>query len=200
MKKRFENYPKFLLGLFLVIWIFLSFSPRYVDVWVAENILVVLFVLLLVFSYRKFRFSNLSYSLFFVLLVLHIFGAYYTYTEMPLFDLVASWLGLARNHYDRVIHFLFGFLFFIPTYEFLSRKFNVKGFWGFLVAFLLVTSLKGIYEVFEWLYLVVREESILGTHFLGMQGDQWDAQKDIVLGMIGSIVAWIILGLKSLRR
>ena len=195
-----ENYPKILFVLFLAIWIFLAINPWYRTVWVAENILTVLFVGLLALTYKKFRFSNLSYSLFFILLTLHTIGSHYSYTEMPLFDLIRDWLNLSRNHYDRVVHFLFGILFFIPSYEFISRKLKVKGFWGFLLAFFVVTALKGTYEVIEFIHILVTKEEIIGTHFLGMQGDIWDAQKDLFLGMMGSAIAWFGLWLKNVVK
>ena len=116
---------------------------------------------------------------------------------MPLFDLIKDWFNLSRNHYDRVVHFLFGIIFYIPAYEFISKKLKIKGFWGLLLAFFFVTALKGIYEVIEYLWLVLTKDDIIGTHFLGMQGDQWDAQKDMALGMIGSFTAGIILWFKE---
>ena len=195
-----KNYPKLLLVLFSIIWVVLAISPHYRQVWLAENVLTVLFVFLLIITYNKFKFSNLSYTLFFIFLVLHTIGNHYTYTEMPLFDLIKDWFGLSRNHYDRVVHFLFGFLFYIPSYEFISKKLKIKGFWGLLLAFFFVTALKGIYEVIEYCWLVITKGDIIGTHFLGMQGDQWDAQKDMSLGMIGSLIAGIIVWFKAKRK
>ena len=195
-----KNYPKILLFLFLVFWVFIAISPWYREAWIAENILTVFFVGLLIFTYNKFRFSNLSYTLFFTILVLHTIGSYYTYTEMPLFDLLRDSFGLARNHYDRVVHFLFGILFFIPTYEFISKKFKVKGFWGLFLSFLMIIALKGTFEVFEYLYVILTKSEIIGQHYLGMQGDQWDTQKDIALGMLGSAMAWIGFWIKDLWK
>ena len=195
-----KNYPKILLFLFLVFWVFIAISPWYREAWVAENILTVFFVGLLIFTYNKFRFSNLSYTLFFTILFLHTIGSYYTYTEMPLFDLLRDSFGLARNHYDRVVHFLFGILFFIPTYEFISKKFRVKGFWGLFLSFLIIIALKGTYEVFEYLYVILTKSEIIGQHYLGMQDDEWDTQKDIALGMLGSAMAWVGFWIKDLWK
>ncbi|MAG78756.1 hypothetical protein CMI39_00660 [Candidatus Pacearchaeota archaeon] len=201
MKEGFnKNYPKILFVIFLIIWVFLAISPSYRGIWVAENILTILFVSLLVLTYRKFKFSNLSYTLFFILLILHTVGSHYSYTEMPLFNLIRDSLDLTRNHYDRLIHFLFGILFFIPTYEFISRKLRVKGFWGLFLAFFVVTSLKGIYEVLEYAYILVTKSETIGTYFLGMQGDQWDAQKDLFFGVIGSAFTWIGISIKEFLK
>ncbi len=195
-----DSYLKTLFSLFLTIWVILAVSPSYRGIWISENILTVIFICFLIATYKKFRFSNLSYSLFFIFLVLHTIGSHYSYTEMPLFNLVRDYFSLTRNHYDRFIHFLFGVLFFIPAYEFISKKLKVSGFWLFLLAFLAITALKSIYEIFEWIYLLYTKDELIGTHFLGMQGDQWDAQKDIALGMLGSAISWFLLWLKKVKK
>lgn len=201
MKKRLkDNYPKILFGLFLLLWIFLAISPKYRGVWVVENVLSVLFITFLIITYKKFRFSNLSYTLFFIFFVLHTLGSHFTYTNMPLFNWIKDLFDLSRNHYDRLVHFLFGLMFFIPCYEFISEKLKIKYFWGYLLAFLAITALKGIYEVVEFAYVLITRNEIIGAYFLGMQGDQWDAQKDLAWGLFGSAAAWFILWLKTKNK
>ena len=195
-----KNYPRILLGVFLVFWIIVAISPLYRGVWIAENILTVLFVGFLILTYKKFKFSNLSYTLLVAFLVLHTIGSQYSYTEMPLFELIRDSFGLARNYYDRVVHFLFGLIFFIPGYEFISKKLKIKGFWAFFLTFLAVVSLQSIFEVIEFAFILITRSEIIGTHYLGMQGDQWDAQKDMALGMLGSGIAWIWIWLKGLKK
>lgn len=194
MKKQ-DYYPAILLGIFLIIWVLLALSPNYRSIWLDENILSVGLVVLLVATYHKFRFSNFSYTLLFFFLVLHTIGSHYTYAEMPLFDAVKETFDLSRNHYDRVVHFLFGIVFYFPIYEFLSRKLNVKGWWKYFLPFMLIIALKGIYEVLEVGYHLVRESKLVENNFLGMQGDTWDAQKDMFLGMIGAGISWLVLGI-----
>ena len=202
MKRDFkENYPKILLGLFFIFWIIIAISPKYRNVWFYENILTVLFIGFLVLTYKKFRFSNFTYSVLFFFMILHTIGSYYSYAEMPLFDLIKSLLGLSRNNYDRIVHFLFGLIFFFPIYEFISRKFNIKGSWGFLFVFLVIAALKGIFEIIEWFYVLITSSNILIlTNYLGEQGDNWDAQKDMLFGVIGSIISWIYFGLRKISR
>ena len=199
MKRDFkENYPKILLGLFFIFWIIIAISPKYRNVWFYENILTVLFIGFLVLTYKKFRFSNFTYSVLFFFMILHTIGSYYSYAEMPLFDLIKSLLGLSRNNYDRIVHFLFGLIFFFPIYEFISRKFNIKGSWGFFLTFLVIAALKGIFEIIEWMYvLITHSDAIIVANYLGEQGDLWDAQKDMFVGIIGSIISWIYLGIKK---
>lgn len=200
-----NNYPKLLLWIYLIIWAILAISPNYRGVWIAENILTVLFIGLLVFSYRKFRFSNFSYTLIFIFMVLHSIGGHYAYNEMPLFDLIQNEFDLSRNHYDRVIHFLFGLLFFVPIYEVITRIFRVPEGWrGLLLTFLVVTSLKGGFEALEYGYLVVTRggelNELLVTNYLGQQGDAFDAYKDIALGIFGAGIALVLCWVKGLGR
>ena len=194
-----ENYPKVLLILFTIFWIIVAIAPKYRGVWIAENILSVLFIIFLILTYNKFRFSNFTYSMLFLFLVLHTIGSYYSYAEMPLFNLIKELFNLSRNHYDRVIHFLFGLIFFFPVYEFIHKKLKIKLSWAFLLAFFVIVALKGIFEVIEWLLVIVTRGNVtIVTNYLGMQGDPWDAQKDMFVGMIGSILSWIWAGLRNI--
>ncbi len=186
-----DAYPKVLLGIFVLFWLALAIAPKYRQAWVAENILTVLFILLLVFTYKHFRFSNFSYTLLFGFMILHSVGAYYSYTENPLFDLLKEQFSWERNHYDRVVHFLFGFVFFFPVQEFYARYLKVKGWWSYFMSFVTIISFKALYEIIEYVYLLVTRSDVIGDYFLGMQGDQWDAQKDMILGILGACLAWL---------
>ena len=192
-----ENYPRILLILFLIIFLISAVNPNYMIVWVYENIITIVFLFLLIITYKKFKFSNLTYTLLFILLVLHAIGSHYSYSEMPLFDLIKDNFNLERNNYDRLVHFLFGFIFYFPVYEIISWKFKIKSFWAYLIAFLIITGFKGIYEVIEYVSILISKNDVIGTNFLGMQGDQWDAQKDMILGMIGALLAWIFIWIKN---
>ena len=193
-----ENCPKILFVIYLVIWIWAAIEPRYRGVWIDENIMPVLFIIILIVSYRWFKFSNSSYSLIFVFMVLHVIGGHWSYAEMPLFDYIKDIYGLSRNHYDRVVHFLFGVLLFVPVYEVLIRIFKVpKGWRGLFLAFLIIAALKGLFEVIEYLYTAVRNNSLTVTNYLGEQGDPFDALKDIGLGIFGGLISWIAFSIKK---
>lgn len=196
MKKK-DYYPTILLGIFFIIWLLLAISPNYRSIWFDENILSVGLVVLLVVTYKKFRFSNFSYTLLFFFLVLHTIGSHYTYAEMPLFDVLKEIFSLSRNHYDRIVHFLFGLVFYFPLYEFMNQKLKIKGWWKYFMPFMMIVALKGIYEVIEVGYHLVRESKLVENNFLGMQGDIFDAQKDMFLGMIGAGISWLGLWVRK---
>lgn len=192
-----EDYPKILLFLFSIFWIIVAIKPHYRSVWVAENILSVILIFFLIVTYKKFRFSNFTYSMLFLFMILHTIGSYYSYAGVPLFFWIQETFNLSRNHYDRVVHFLFGLVFFFPVLEILERKLKIKNSWAFLLAFLVIVSMKGIFEIIEWGYVWVTSENIsVVENYLGMQGDVWDAQKDISVGMVGAFLSWIGIFLK----
>src|SRR3989344_5181195 len=187
-----DLYVKILLIIYLVFFVILAIDPRYRLIWAYESLLSAILVIGLILTYKKFKFSYLSYTLIFVYLIFHTIGSHYTYSEMPLFDLIKNDFGFQRNNYDRVVHFLFGFSFYFALYDIINKNIKgIKNFWKYLLAFLIIVSLNGIYEIIEYLSLVVTQSNLVEGNFLGMQGDVWDAQRDIIAGMIGALVSWI---------
>jgi len=156
--------------------------------WLLENLLVFFYAGLLVASYRRFAFSNLSYGLFGLFLSLHMVGAHYTYSETPFGFWLQEALDLSRNHYDRIVHFCFGLLIAYPFREFLLRITGVHRQWSYLLAVVTVLGFSGFYEALEGMAAIIVSPE-LGTAFLGTQGDEWDAQKDTALAFAGAVVA-----------
>lgn len=187
-----------LFALYILIWFALAYNPSYRDDWVLENILVFLALPVIIWSNKRIGFSRASLWMLFIFFLLHAIGAHYTYSEMPWFSPVTDFFGFERNHYDRLIHFLFGFLLFLPFYElFLSFQKSTRTTLLFTLLFLFAAS--GMYEVMEWIATEVTH-SELGTAFLGMQGDPWDSQKDMAFAYTGSIFALILWYRKGLTH
>ena len=67
------------------------------------------------------------------------------------------------------------------------RVANVRGFWGYFLPLDLTMSTSMLYEQIEWL-AAEAFGSGLGAAFLGSQGDQWDAQKDMALASLGALI------------
>ncbi|MDP3464320.1 MAG: DUF2238 domain-containing protein [Sulfuricurvum sp.] len=177
---------RILLSLYLLIWIFLSIDPWYREDWLLENLLVFIALPILIWSDRRFGFSNTSVWMLFIFFVLHGIGAHYTYSEMPWFSTITEFFGFERNHYDRLIHFLYGFLLFLPFYEFFIT-FQKSKRTTLLFTFLFLVASSGVYEVIEWIATEMTHAQ-LGMAFLGTQGDEWDAQKDMSCGHLGSLL------------
>jgi len=141
-------------------------------------------------TYRKFRFSNMSYFVLFIWGAMQIIGAHYTFERVP-FD----WFNMAfeetRNHYDRVAHFVIGCASFAVS-EFVWRKKWVSGrtvaiFFGIIF----IMALANAWELVEWIYAEI-DGGAAGQAFLGAQGDIWDAQKDMLLDTLGAICGGIL--------
>lgn len=184
-------FPHILFIVFVGTWIFLSIDPWYPDSWVLENILVLLFVPIVLLSYFKFRLSNLSYFLIFLFAVLHLFGAHYTYSNIPWGDTISQLLDLDRNHYDRVVHFIYG-VFMVPVLFDLFKKYLSKyRLIKIVLIFSLIIAAGSLYEIGEFVVGIIAE-SKTGLAFLGSQGDVWDTQKDILLQVVGASVGLLL--------
>lgn len=181
-------FPKILSIIFLLAWILLAIKPLYHFDWFLENLLVFISVPVFIYCYRKRFFSNRSYTLIFIFMIFHIVGAHYTFSEVPASEKISEWFGWERNHYDRIVHFLFGAFLTLPMLEIISQKISATPKWKLLITFSLIFMLGGIYELLEWLTAIIVSPE-LGSAYLGTQGDEWDAQKDLGLKLLGSLVA-----------
>ncbi|MDH5784088.1 MAG: DUF2238 domain-containing protein [Chromatiales bacterium] len=176
------------IGLYMVIT---AIDPHYFRDWLLENLLVFIYGALLIATYRRFAFSNLSYGLFTLFLTLHMTGAHYTYAETPIGFWMQEWFGFERNHYDRVVHFCYGLLCGFPFYEILRRRAGAGPQWAAFLTINLVLAFSGFFEMAEAMTAAVVEPE-LGDAYLGLQGDIWDAQKDMGLATLGAIIAMVI--------
>lgn len=180
------------LAIWLVVfWTITAVNPLYPGDWLLENLLVIAWVALLIFTHRRFQFSNISYVLFTLFISLHLIGAHYTYAETPFGFWLQQVFGFERNHYDRIVHFSFGLLIAHPFREILIRQSGLKITWSYFLAINIVMAFSSIYEVLEGVAAMVVSPE-LGSAYLGTQGDEWDAQKDAFLAFAGAIVAMLV--------
>ncbi|MBJ6608912.1 MAG: DUF2238 domain-containing protein [Candidatus Thiothrix moscowensis] len=191
-----RNWLFLWVGLFLLLAIPLGIDPLYRHDWLLENVLSVAAVILLLATSKSFTLSRISYSLIFIFLCLHEIGSHYTYAEVP-YD---QWwqtafgyslneaLGFERNHFDRLVHFLYGLLLAYPVREMFIRVADVKGFWSYFLPLDLTMSTSMLYELVEWAVAEVFGGE-LGMAYLGTQGDVWDAHKDMGLASLGALLA-----------
>lgn len=187
-----------MLAWLLVLWVVTAINPLYPRDWFLENLLVFIYTILLIVTYRRFQFSNLSYALFAVFLSLHLMGAHYTYAETPFGFWMQEWFSFERNHYDRLVHFSYGLLCAYPFREVLLRSSGIKSSWSYLLSVTLVLAFSSIYEVIEGIVAMIVSPD-LGSAYLGTQGDEWDAQKDSLMAFVGSVMAmgWTWLNVRK---
>jgi putative membrane protein len=182
------------LSSFLVLWISTLLGTNDLNNWLLENTLTVLFFLFLIVSYKKYQFSDLSYLLITVYLCLHVYGAKYTYAENPFGYWLKDYMGWERNHYDRIVHFSFGFLLAYPMRELFLKWVKYPTMVAWVLPIEITLSVSGFYELIEWAVADIFFPS-QGDAYLGTQGDIWDAQKDIFLAFLGAILATTIVSL-----
>jgi putative membrane protein len=189
-----NNWLKVFLVFFSIVWINSYVGNTDSANWFLENTLVFIFLLFLVFTYKKYKFSDLSYLLVCVYLCLHVYGSKYTYAENPFGYWLKDELNLSRNHYDRIVHFSFGFLLAYPMREMFLKWFRFPKWVAWTLPIEVTLSVSAFYELIEWAVADVFFKA-QGDAYLGTQGDIWDAQKDIFLAFIGAILATTIVTL-----
>jgi len=202
-----DRYPLVLLVLFCSIFAGLAIAPAYRQDWLLENLLVLVAVPSLVLSYRRLRFSNFAYTCLFLFFVLHEIGAHYTYSEVPWQEWLATMTGgdsgagamAGRNHFDRLVHFSYGLLVMPAAWELLQARAAPRGIWRYLLPVLFLVSHSVIYELIEWGAAIVFGGD-LGAAYLGTQGDEWDAQKDMALAALGAVTGLLLVVARSRLR
>jgi putative membrane protein len=202
-----DRYPLVLLVLFCVIFAVLAIAPSYRQDWLLENLLVFVAVPGLVLGYRRLRFSNFAYTCLFIFFVLHEIGAHYTYSEVPWREWLQAITGgpsaasatAGRNNFDRLVHFSYGLLLMPAAAELLGARASPRGPWRYLLPVLFVMSHSVIYEMIEWVAALIFGGD-LGTAYLGTQGDEWDAQKDMALATAGAALAMLLIVVRDRLR
>lgn len=198
------GHRRFLLVLFLAWLVFagcLAISPHNRTDWWMEHVVVAVGLVLLAITGRWFVFSKPAYLLGFAFLCLHEIGTHYTYSEVPYRDWLPNWAGSAlsgaeggdRNHFDRLVHFLYGLLLARPWREaFYFAMKPRRDFWSHLVVVSFAMSTSLLYELLEWAAASLYGGEA-GMAFLGVQGDVWDAHKDMLLAAVGAVLASVAM-------
>lgn len=194
-----RKYLALLAALFAVEFVVLAIAPYDRADWMLENVLVLIFALVLGLTAKRFPLSRISYTLIFLFLALHEIGSHYTYAKVPYDEWLRSITGTGlneavgweRNHFDRFIHFCFGLLLAYPIREVYFRIADVRGFWGYFFPLELTMAASMLYELIEW-GAAEFFGGELGMAYLGTQGDVWDAHKDMLLASLGALIAMLI--------
>jgi putative membrane protein len=197
-----RRYPYVLLGIFAVVFAVGAVHPVDRKDWMLENALTALFLATLLLTRKRFPLSNVSYTLILIFLCLHTLGAHYTYSLVPydrwfqsLFGKSLNEMaGFRRNQFDRLVHFCFGLLLAYPIREIFLRIAGVRGFWGYYLPLDVTMSFSLIYELIEWAASVAFGGD-LGQAYLGTQGDEFDAQKDMALATLGGLICMAVVAL-----
>lgn len=196
MKISHQKYLAILALFFSAEFLVLSISPHDRSDWALENLLAMIFVIVIALSYKTFPLSRISYSLIFIFMCLHEVGAHFTYAKVPYDQFFRTqfgfglneFMGWERNHFDRLVHFSFGVLLAYPIRELYCRIADSKGFWSYFFPLELTMAASMMFELFEWGAAELFGGD-LGVAYLGTQGDIWDAHKDMALASLGAFLA-----------
>ena len=170
-----------------LFWAVLGIAPVNRIGWFLEHTPTLIGVTLLARTHRTIPLSNVSYSLIGLFACLHSIGAHYGYAQAPFGFWMRDAFELSRNHYDRVVHFAFGFLLAYPVREFIMKATSLRRVWSYYLPIEVIVAVSAIYEVLEmFVAMVLRPD--MGILYLGTQGDDWDAQKDIGMAAAGSVL------------
>lgn len=184
---------QFLLAVALAATVWSGIHPADRFTWFFELFIGAAGILVLYLIRNRFRFSAFVYVVAALHYVVLAVGAKYTYAEVPLFDWLQQALDLSRNHFDRVGHFMQGVTPALVLREVLFRRTGIgKGFWLGFCSVCVALAFSGLYEIVEWLWVAAFYPDA-GAEWLGMQGDPFDAQADMLMAMLGGLLSAVVL-------
>lgn len=181
-----------LLLIFGIALLWSGIHPYDLYTWVLEVIPALIAVPILIVTYRRFPLTHLLYVLILLHAIVLMIGGHYTYAREPVFDWLKQVMHWPRNNYDKLGHFMQGFVPAMIAREVLLRKTPLKrGGWLFFLVVCVCGAISACYELVEWLSAVLGGGK--SEEFLGTQGYAWDTQSDMLMAFIGAIVAQVTL-------
>ncbi|HTM44655.1 MAG TPA: DUF2238 domain-containing protein [Polyangiaceae bacterium] len=169
-----------------------AINPHDYFTWFLEVVPALVVYLILLLSYQHFALSPLLYWLIAAHACVLAVGGHYTYAEVPLFDWIKDALHQSRNNYDKLGHFMQGFVPAIAARELLLRRSPLKrGKWLIYIVISICLAFSAFYELIEWWVAAASGDS--AEAFLGTQGYVWDTQSDMMMALIGAVTALITL-------
>jgi len=187
-----NRYLIFLSVIYFAVLGWSGINPKDYYTWVLEVVPGVAGFIVLAATYKKFRFTNLLYTFMLIHCCILFVGGHYTYAEVPLFDWIRDLTHGTRNNYDKVGHFLQGFVPAMIARELFIRLKVVSGkVWTGFFCVCVALAISAFYEFVEWWTAVLSGTS--ADAFLGTQGYIWDTQSDMLYAFIGAMIAVVLL-------
>lgn len=189
MKK--NNYPFIVSAIYFTVLIWSGINPKDYYTWILEVTPGVAGLIVLAFTYKRFRFTNLLYTLMLIHCCILFVGGHYTYAEAPLFDWIRDLVHGTRNNYDKIGHFAQGFVPAMIGRELFLRLKVVNGrTWVGFFSVCVALAISAFYELVEWWTAILSGSS--AEAFLGTQGYVWDTQSDMLWALIGALTSVIL--------
>ncbi len=187
MKKYYILLLLFGLGL---VWS--GINPYRFWHWIGEVAPPIVGLVLLILTFKKFRFTVFTYSVILISCYLMFIGAHYTFSKVPFFADIKDYFGHTRNNFDKLGHFIQGIVPVLISREVFFRKKYITGYKLIsFVSFCICMATTSVYELIE--YIVFLWAGKNPEAFLGMQGDIWDSQTDMLAAALGGLFTLIFL-------
>ncbi|MFR9165881.1 MAG: DUF2238 domain-containing protein [Dysgonomonas sp.] len=169
-----------------IVAIWSGYNAYEMELWFLEAGLCLVGFGFLAATFKRFKFTDVTYFFIFVEFIILLVGAHYSYARVPLFDWIKDAFDMSRNNYDKVGHFAQGFVPAFIARELLIRLDVVrKRSWLPFLVVCICLAISAFYELFEWWGALVFTQS--AEDFLGTQGYEWDTQSDMFCAMIGAV-------------
>lgn len=182
------------LAIFAVTWI----APRWPVEQALHSSLTVVGLIWLVRHDRRWPMRIGDFVAICAFIAVHCVAARWLYSNVP-YD---AWLraaigwspqaafGWERNHFDRLIHLLFGLCFAAALAGYARQRWpRLSVAQGYALAQLAIMAASLVYEWMEWaVALLLSPEA--AEAYNGQQGDVWDAHMDMLLASIGAALSW----------
>ncbi|MDX8407568.1 MAG: DUF2238 domain-containing protein [Mariprofundaceae bacterium] len=181
-----------LLAVFVLVMSWSAWQPHDYFTWFLEVFPAMIGLAVILATYRRFRLTDLTYTLILIHAIILMIGGHYTYAEMPLFNWLRDTFDLARNYYDRVGHVAQGFIPAIVAREILLRLSPLtRGKWLFFIVTCICLAISAFYEMIEWWVAVGSGDDAVA--FLATQGDVWDTHWDMFIALVSAMVSQLLL-------
>ena len=178
---------------FFATLVWSAIDPKDYFTWLLEVLPALIAIIILATTYKRFPLTPLCYALILLHCIILMIGGHYTYAEVPLFDWLRDAFELQRNNYDKIGHFAQGFVPAIVAREILIRKQIIPAAaWRNFSIVCFCLAFSAFYELIEWWVAIASGEG--AEAFLGTQGYVWDTQSDMLLALVGAIIALMLLG------
>ena len=181
------------LAVFAISWI----APKWPFEQALHSSLTVLGLIWLWWHDRRWPMRTRDFALICGFIALHCVGARWLYSNVPYEQWSQALLGWSpgaafgwkRNHFDRLIHLLYGVFFTPALFAWLRQRWPLTARQGFAIAVMLIMCSSLAYEWLEWaIALFLSPEA--AESYNGQQGDVWDAHADMALATLGALAMW----------
>jgi putative membrane protein len=186
------------VGIFFLVLLWSAINPKDYLTWLMETLPAMIGFIILLLTRKRFPLTRLLYSLILIHCIILMIGGHYTYAEVPLFEWLKDNGVFERNNYDKVGHFIQGFVPAMIAREIIVRNDILKRKqWLNFFVICVCLAISAFYELIEWWVALLIGQN--ADAFLGTQGYIWDTQSDMAYALFGAMLALVTLSRRHNR-